>query len=143
MTANEQILMGMKNARLLYAKCFAPLAQECALTQLQIDLLLFLYNNPQYDTAQRVCELRGLAKSNVSNAVEELSGRGLLLRRTDPQNRRTVHLSLTPQAAGLMQRALACQQQFFSALTRGFSPGELEQARTIFNRIHQNICANL
>ena len=37
--------------RKLYCSLFTPLLERRGLTQLEMDILLFLANNPEYDTA--------------------------------------------------------------------------------------------
>lgn len=143
MNQNEQILIGIKEAKNLYEKQFETLLEICGLSQLQMDVLLFLANNPEFDTAQSVCSLRGLAKSNVSKGVDGLVRKGFLERQTDPENRRTVHLKLTGKAVPAVREGLSCQERFFKLLTRDISAEELEKARELFSRIHDNIRKSL
>ena len=81
-----------------YAACFQALAGEYGLNQLEIDILLFLHNNPDCNTASDIVELRGLAKSNVSTAIERLRREGYLRVMPDRGNRRKRRLYLlSPQ----------------------------------------------
>ena len=64
--------------RRLYTRRFAELLRETGLNQAEMDVLLFLANNPPYDTARDIVRRRGLAKSHVSAAVESLAEKGLL-----------------------------------------------------------------
>lgn len=136
-------MTGMKEAKTLYEKQFEPLLQLCSLSQLQVDVLLFLANNPEYDTAQSVCTLRGLAKSNVSKGVDGLVRQGLLERQTDPENRRMVHLKLTGKAMPIVREGIACQEKFSKILLQGISQPELEKAQELFSKIHNNIRQSL
>ena len=61
-----------------YDRQFLPLLEKTDLTMREVHVLLFLANHPGQDTARDVTELRGLAKSQVSQAVEIMAGRGLL-----------------------------------------------------------------
>ena len=51
-----------------YASALQPVEQAHGLTRNEIDVLLFLSNNPGYDTARDIVELRMLQKGNVSAA---------------------------------------------------------------------------
>ena len=64
----------------LYGQMFVPVLEQWMLTQLEADILLFLANNPAYDTARDIVERRYIAKSHVSMGVESLARRGLLQR---------------------------------------------------------------
>ena len=59
----------------LYSALFSPLLERCGLTQLEADILMFLANNPEYDTARDIVEKRRLAKSHVSVGVDALAER--------------------------------------------------------------------
>lgn len=93
--------------RKFYTRRFAPLLEETGLTMREVHVLLFLANNPDYDTAREVTALRGMSKSQVSQAVELLTAEGLLRRNPDREDRRVVHLSLTAEGVPL---AKACQE---------------------------------
>ena len=84
----------------LYGKCVEEICDSYQITRIELDILLFLANNPGYDTARDVAEYRGLAKSQVSQAVDLLSARGVLRRTPDAADRRVVHLAITEAAVG-------------------------------------------
>ena len=51
---------------------FTPLSQRHGLSMREINVLLFLANNPGFDTARDITEYRGISKSQVSQAVDFL-----------------------------------------------------------------------
>lgn len=57
-----------------YTHQFSPFLARTGLSMREVHVLLFLANNPSYDTARDVTEFRGLSKSQVSQAVELLGG---------------------------------------------------------------------
>ena len=109
-----------------YDRQFLPLLEKTGLSMREIHVLLFLANHPGQDTARDVAELRCLAKSQVSQAVEVLTGRGLLARRADGEDRRVVHLEITEQGAPLAREAQAIQCACGKRLLAGLT--EEEQA---------------
>jgi DNA-binding MarR family transcriptional regulator len=96
--------------RKLYCGLFTPMLERRALTQLEVDILLFLANNPAYDTARDIVERRHLAKSHVSAGIEALAGRGLLERWKRADNRKTIHLRLTEAAGPVVAEGRASGQ---------------------------------
>lgn len=104
-----------------YSRQFTDFSARTGLSLREIHILLFLINNPSYDTARDVAELRGLSKSQVSQAVENLVQEGLLLRTPDGSDRRVVHLSITPAGMPLALECrdiqCACGQQLLAGLT--------------------------
>ena len=109
-----------------YDRQFLPLLEKTGLSMREIHVLLFLANHPGQDTARDVAELRCLAKSQVSQAVEVLTGRGLLARRADGEDRRVIHLEITEQGAPLAREAQAIQCACGKRLLAGLT--EEEQA---------------
>ena len=111
-----------------YDRQFLPLLEKTGLSMREIHVLLFLANHPGQDTARDVAELRCLAKSQVSQAVEVLTGRGLLARRADGEDRRVVHLEITEQGAPLAREAQAVQ----AACGRMLLAGLTEEEQAVF-----------
>ena len=50
----------------VYAKCVGKICETHAITRMELDILLFLANNPCFDTATDIVENRFLSKSHVS-----------------------------------------------------------------------------
>ena len=111
-----------------YDRQFLPLLEKTGLTIREVHVLLFLANHPGQDTARDVTELRGMAKSQVSQAVEVLTDRGLLARRADGEDRRVVHLEITEQGAPLAREAQALQ----AACGRRLLEGLTEEEQAVF-----------
>ena len=62
----------------LYDQTLDPVAQRWKLTRMELDLLLFLHNNPDHATAAEAVRLRRWTKSHVSAAAHSLEEKGLL-----------------------------------------------------------------
>ena len=101
----------------------------------EIHVLLFLANHPGQDTARDVTELRGIAKSQVSQSVEVLTARGLLARRADGEDRRIIHLEITGKGAPLAREAQAVQ----AACGRRMLAGLTEEERTVFLNLLERV----
>ena len=82
------VLAFVQHYKKFYTSQFESAAVRHGLNQLEIDILLFLHNNPDCRTASDICRYRGLAKSNVSKAVEHLRTMGLLTVSPAADNRR-------------------------------------------------------
>ena len=62
----------------VYEKMFYQLTEELQLTQNEIDVLLFLYNNSPLDTARDIARYRAMSKSMISKSVDSLYRKGYL-----------------------------------------------------------------
>ena len=129
--------------RKLYCGLFTPMLERRALTQLEADILLFLANNPEYDTARDIVEKRHLSKSHVSVGVEALAGRGLLERRMHADNRKTIHLRLTEAAGPIVEEGRAVQRQYGELLLAGFTGEERAELARMLEKIGENVEAAL
>lgn len=127
----------------LYGQMFAPLLERWELTQLEADILLFLANNQEYDTARDIVERRHIAKSHVSLGVESLARRGLLERSARPGNRKTIHLRLTEETGPIVEAGRAAQARYGQALLAGFTSRERETLLALLDRVAENIDAAL
>ena len=87
----------------LYNLTLRDFGRANGLSQTEMDVLLFLHNNPDCNTARDMVHLRGLAKSNVSTALDSLRTRGLVESRPEENNRRVNRLFLLPAAAPLIE----------------------------------------
>ena len=123
----------------LYGGLFAPLLERHGLTQLEMDILLFLANNPACDTARDIVEKRRLAKSHVSVGVEALTERGLLERLQQGGNRKTIHLRLTAAAAPIVEEGRAVQRGYGERLLAGFTEEDRRQLEHLMDRVAENV----
>ena len=130
-------IMGM--AKKSYNIVLSPVCGKWELTRNELDVLLFLWNNPQYDRATDIVNYRGIAKSHVSMSVAHLESRGFLVRKLDEADRRAVHLVLTEQGNGIAQEARKYQTQFFSALYQGVTEDEF----ALWGKVTEKVCNNI
>jgi MarR family transcriptional regulator for hemolysin len=129
----------MASSKKSYSKLLEPICQEWKLTRNELDILLFLANNPEYDRAADIVSLRGIAKSHVSLSVTSLEEKGLLQRRFSEQDRRTAHLELLEQGRIIAGQAREKQLRYFSALYQGISQEEFEVWKNIMRKVRDNI----
>ena len=122
-----------------YSKQLEPVCKKWDLTRSEVDVLLFLYNNPQYDRATDIVTHRGMAKSHVSMSVASLAERGLLERLESPEDRRAVRLQLSGEGKVVAANARQAQIRFFDMLYEGISEEEL----AVWEKITQKVCQNI
>lgn len=123
----------------LYDRTLDPVAQRWALTRMELDLLLFLHNNPGSATAAEAVRLRQWTKSHVSAAVHSLRARGLLSAQHPQGNRKTLHLVPLPAAQPILQDGRAAQRAFFRAMCRDFTPEEERVLEAVSKKIARNL----
>ena len=132
-------LQAMRRITKFHDECIQCICEEYQLTKMEATIITFLKNNPGFDTAADISELRALSKSHISQAVESLCQKGLLSRTPDRTDRRKMHLSLLPPTAPITESIDQIQNQFELEIFRGFSTRELEQFSSLNRRVVDNI----
>lgn len=125
--------------RQLYNRSLESVCIKFGMTRMELDVLLFLANNPEFDTASDIVELRGLSKSHVSTSVAGLEKRGYLERNHRSGNRRTVHLKLKADAEAAVEAGRLAQRRFFTVAFRGISLEDREAMERSFEKMAENV----
>ncbi len=123
----------------VYEKMFYYLTVELHLTQNEIDVLLFLYNNNSLNTASDIARYRAMSKSMISKSVDSLYRKGYLSYEADKTDRRCIYLIIQPAATPIMKKLYAVQQEFFAVLSCNITEKENEVMETVLNKMYQNI----
>ena len=129
----------MRGITKLYEQYLERIRGKYGLSQIEITIIGFLYNNPGKDTAAEIVELRMLPKGNISQGVELLVKKGFLRRNTDRTDRRKVHLSLEETAIPLCNEIEKVNQSFKEQLLQGLTQQEKETYEKINRQLMKNI----
>lgn len=132
------LMLFLRQAHKLFEHMLRPVCQTYGLSMIEAAIVSFLRNNPGKDTAGEIVNLRLLSKSNVSQAVDSLARRGLLVRTPDPIDRRRIHLHLTQAAHPLTLAVDAIRLQHAEQILQGFSPEERLQFADMLQRMTDN-----
>ncbi len=122
-----------------YCAMCRPLCREIQMPQTAFDILMFLANNPNYNTARDIVEIRGLKANLVSVNVEKLVKEGLLERMPDSKDRRKTVLICTENAKPVIEKGRQVQAEFFESLFSGID----EESRSRFCGVVEKIRTNL
>lgn len=118
----------MQKFNLAYNAMCKPLCQQVKLPQTAFDILMFFGNNPEYNTARDVVELRKIKANLVSVNVDKLVNEGYLKRQESPGDRRKTLLLCTEKAQPIIMWGRSIQKQFRDSLLEGTD----EQSKELF-----------
>ena len=121
-----------------YSQCVKPVCEKYGLTRMEFDILMFLSNNPEYNSASDIVRIRLLTKSHVSISLKELETCGLVKTAFLNNNRKTIHISIEEKAAPVIADGKLAQQEFAQKLLQGFSLEEVEMYSKLFQRTCEN-----
>lgn len=108
------------------------------LTQMEYDILMFLHNNPQYNTAADIVKVRKSTKSHVSTSLRELESKGLIRRSQSASNKKHIHIVLLDQAEPVIEAGLEAQRQFARNVLDGLGEDEKAMCMKVFTKICNN-----
>ena len=138
MNNTNDILQNVRSVARLYRSYTHAIAKSFSITDAEIEVLAFLHTNPQYSTAKEITEVSLMTKSNVSQAVDRLIYRDMLMRERDGEDRRRIHLYLTDKATPILNAISYSQREFTRQIVMGFSAQEIEAYVDFNSRIAQN-----
>ncbi|MGJ8570140.1 MAG: MarR family winged helix-turn-helix transcriptional regulator [Hoeflea sp.] len=99
-----------------------------------LDILLNLFRTPgisQQDLADKLL----VGRSNLSMLLPQLEKRGLLIRNSDPLDRRVLRLELTPEGTKLTQEAIVIQTAMIDRALKAASTEECNLVGEVMTRI--------
>lgn len=131
----ENMLHFYAQLRKFYINEFTQRFQEDSFSPNELDLMLFLHNNPSINTASQLCTCLNVSKALVCRSVESLTRRGFLASEPDLCDRRIQHLHLTPDADPVIEKLLSVRETFDREIRRIISPDDLRQMEETMDRI--------
>ena len=113
--------------------------EKLSITHTEIEIIMFLFNNPDYDTAKDISELRKFPKSCVSKAVDDLIKKDYLERFIDISDRRILHLKLKEPSKPVIKLSQKIRTHFLEIICQGIDDREKEELLKILNTISINV----
>ena len=126
----------------LYLQYTKPICERNSLTRMEYDILMFLSDHPEMDTAADIIRVCRFTKSHVSSAVKLLKLKGFV-HRHDAERHRNLHIRLTEKAAAVVNAGMEAQREFARRLFEGFSQEEQESCIAAFLRLCDNAALHL
>ena len=100
------------------------------LTQMEYDILMFLHNNPKYNTAADIVKIRKSTKSHVSTSLKALENKGLI--------KKHIEIVILNKAESIIEDGMKAQKEFAKNALDGLTKEEKYMCMAVFNKI----CAN-
>ena len=113
----------------------SKVCDEYGLTQMQYDILMFLYNNPQHNTAADIVKIRKSTKSHVSTSLKGLEDRGLIKRLQSAENKKHIEIVLLEKAMPIIEDGIKARKDFASNVLSGLTNEEKRICISVFDKI--------
>ena len=108
------------------------------LTQMEYDILMFLHNNPQHNTAADIVKIRKSTKSHVSTSLKNLENKGLVERIQSKDNKKHIEIVLLDKAEVIVKAGINAQKQFAKDVLSGLTEEEKHMCIDVFDKICNN-----
>ena len=123
----------------VYSEVVDPVCKKYNLTHMEFNIIMFLYNNPKYNTQALICKYKKLTKSHVSVSVQTLIDKHLITKDFEGDNKKTLHLHLLDTAVVIARAGKVKQEEFVNVVLKGFSVDERRAFYSYLNRIEDNL----
>ncbi len=121
-----------------YEMLTRKVCEKYQLTQMEYDILIFLHNNPQHNTAAEIVKIRKSTKSHVSSSLKNLENRGLVERIQSADNRKHIEIVLLEKAVPIIEDGIKVQKEFAKTLLQGLTEEEKRICVEVFNKVCEN-----
>ena len=127
------------NGEKLYEKVVSEVCKKYEITYMEFNIIMFLHNNPKFDTATEIIKYRHLAKSHVSTSIKSCSEKKLLTTQFLNDDKKTIHLKLTNEGEIIAKDGLKYQKRYIKMLTENFTDDEVNLLQDFLIRVDENI----
>ncbi len=118
---------------------FAQRVGKLQVTAPQCRVLMYLDSRDNAPVSQRELEqYLGVSHTTVKGLLQRLEEKGYVRTAFDSEDRRVKHAYLTEKFRRLQIETRNALEQFEEMLTAGFSVAEIDQLRSMLERIYQN-----
>lgn len=131
----EAMLQFYAQIRRLYINEFTRRFQEETFSPNELNLMLFLHNNPSINTASQLCTCLNVSKALICRSVRSLTQQGYLTARSDGRDRRIQHLYLTEKADQVTEKLLSAYEMLNAEILEEIPQEDLLQMEQTMNRI--------
>ena len=121
-----------------YELLSSRICDQYGLTQMEYDILMFLHNNPQHNTAAEIVKVRKSTKSHVSTSLKKLENKGLVERIQSEDNKKHIEIVLLDKAELIVEAGINAQKRFAQNVLRGLTEEEKHMCIKVFDKICNN-----
>ena len=135
----ELLVLSAMQVKKKHTKMCAQVINEQPLNQNEVDILLFLKQHREVDTAAEIAKYRCVSKSQICKSVDDLTRQGYLIVIPDEKDRRYQHLSLSEKGNQILIELEEVRKVFLSKLENGITGEERKMFQSVIKKIRQNV----
>lgn len=138
----NKLLLFFYRFKTFYNSSFKSELNRYDMSQAEADIILFLKNNPDFNTARDICNMRGLAKSNVSTSLRELKRKKYITVSCDGNSKKLHRLFLNDEHKDIFNKLAEIQKKCFAEMLNGITKEEVQFFIEFLKKCDKNITDN-
>ncbi len=138
----EKMLHGARYKQLLEI-LITPIREKYGLRKVDVEVLYYLSCCGRRNTPTDVKDSSLLTKSHISQSIDRMSRMNLLVMTPDGNDRRCIHLALTPQAHEIVAEIHQIREELQHIIFRDIPEDEIQAFCQVAAKIEKNINAAL
>ncbi len=110
------------------------------LTCSQMEVLFYLEKHRDHPiNQQELCEAVQVSHPTMIGLINRMEEKNLVVRRTDPENRRSRYIEMTPKAQEIMNRTKRQRTRNDEKLVRGFTKEQIKELNLLLAMVYRNM----
>lgn len=89
-------------------------------------------------TQSKLLEVLQVQAGSLSEMLKKLENEGWIIRTNDPEDKRNLHINLTPQGKKMAQEFITLRQEMIDSIFEGFSTEEKAQLHILLQKLINN-----
>lgn len=122
----------------IQSKMYKTVSKKYSINYTALEIIVFLSNNPDKNTAKDICNLLNLKTSLVSFHIDKLVNDGFLTRDSIAGDRRRIGLKTTEKCISIAEYCNKVRKQIYEGLTVNCSDEELNTLFVLISKIKEN-----
>lgn len=139
MTNVENMLKQFASIRKAYGKYLYATMKNHNFSPSEIDVLIFLSNNPSINTSKELVVCLAVSKSLIARSVDALMQKGMIEMQGDEDDHRIQHLKITKTAIPYIEEIKKYRESFTKEALVGIDEQELQGIETTIRKIESNL----
>lgn len=137
------LLMNGHQFKKFLEKNYEDIMKKYDLRKIEIEILNFISNCGENDTARDIATIQYISKAHISNSIDDLTRKNYIFVIEDSQDRRRCHLRLSDTAKPIIDEIELVRNQIFDILFQNVTEDEKQVLIRISKKITQNIREDL
>lgn len=142
MTENSFVTLGVQVKKLI-EKMSEDVAKKYDLRPVELDILIFLTEYGDADTAKDIMQKRHISKSHISKSIDNLSKKGFIYLNEDKDDKRKMHIELKPAAYEIIPQVKQIRQTCRDIIFQGIPEEKCDEIKEILKQISGNVFSAL